>query len=171
MEEIARLAPTANDYPLVTRLRDGRSVVVGKEKLLPLLDGALRFLDRACDVILLLCSGPFPDMPSRVPLLYPSRLLEHFVRGLSPASGTVVVPHEGQVGPALRRWGALVPKVTARVSTPYPWECPADLSADLVIMDCLGYSLAMKEDVRRRSGGHAVLVRSVAAAALRKLLN
>jgi len=167
--EIEALAPTGSDFPLVTRLREGHSVVVAKEKLVPLLETSIRALESRSEAILLLCSGQFPEMPSQVPLLYPSRLLEHFVRALAPRSATVLVPHPGQVAPARGHWGRIVGEVEAIVANPYSWECPA-LRSRLTIMDCLGYSLAMKEEVRRKSGGRAVLVRSVAAAALRELL-
>jgi len=167
--EIEALAPGDLEFPLVTRLRDGSSVVVAKERLVPLLERAVRRLENDCDVILVLCAGPFSDIPSKVPLLFPSRLLEHFVRGIAPCSATVLVPHEGQVPAAREHWGSFIESVSTAVATPYPWSCP-DLSSDLVIMDCLGYTLAMKEDVRKRTGARAVLVRSVAASALRELL-
>lgn len=170
--EIEKLAPAAGDFPLVTRLRDGSSVVLAKEKLIPLLQTAVQELETRCEAILLLCSGQFPEIPSPAPVLYPSRLLEHFVRALAPRSATVLVPHPGQVEPARQHWEAIAGEVDVLVVNPYSWKCPVLPRGQpgFLVMDCLGYSLAMKEELRKKTGSRAVLVRSVAAAALRELL-
>lgn len=168
-DEIDRYAPGPGDYPLVTLLQDGRTVDVGKERLLPLIATHIRDLESSVGAILLLCSGPFPDLPSRVPVLYPSRLLDHFVRGIGPSRATVLVPHPGQVQPSVAHWGSFIARLEVVVRSPYPFD-PEGVQGDFVIMDCLGYSLEMKRAVRHACGGQAVLVRSVAAAALRELI-
>jgi protein AroM len=170
--EIDRLAPGASDFPLVTRLRDGSSVVVAKEKLVPLLETAIPDLESRAEAILVLCSGSFPEQRSRVPVLYPSRLLEHFVRAVAPPSAAVLVPHPGQVETARRHWESMVAEVEIFVAHPYSWHCPElpGRRGGFVIMDCLGYSLAMKNEVIEKTARRAILVRSVAAAAVRELL-
>lgn len=167
--EIEDLAPRDDEFPLVTKLRDGSAVVIGKERLTPLIGAAVRDVSTRCDTILVLCAGRFPSFESRVPVLYPSRLFEHFLRGIGPEAATVLVPHEGQCEPAKRHFGAFIPRIGVAVASPYPWKCPGGLK-EVIIMDCLGYSLEMKNDVRRRTGGQVVLIRSVAAAAVRELV-
>ena len=46
----------------------------------------------------------------------------------------------------------------------------ADWGADVIIMDCMGYSLAMKEKVRQITGKPVILARAVAARALCELI-
>lgn len=167
-EEIRRLAPRAGEFPLVTRLRDSTTVVIGKESLSPLVARTIRELDGLCDAILILCSGQFPEFQSRVPVIYPSRELERALRRLAPQSAVVLVPHEGQIEPANRRFGTLVPQVQSIAVSPYPWNCP-EISAGFIIMDCMGYSLAMEEEIQDRTRARVLSARSISAAAALEL--
>ena len=48
---------------------------------------------------------------------------------------------------------------------------PSDyVGANALVMDCMGYTLAMKEQVRRITGKPVILARSIAARALRELV-
>lgn len=168
-EAIRRLSPLAGDFPLVTRLRDHSTVVIGKERLTPLVADAIKALDAQCDAILLLCSGQFPEFKSHVPVIYPSHELEQAIRQFQPESALILVPHEGQIAPAIRRFGAFIPRVEAVAVSPYPWTSP-DISATFVIMDCMGYSLSMEQKIQARTRARIVSARCAAASAVRAII-
>ena len=66
-EEIAKLFPKEGDYVLVTRLRDGTSVKVAERYITPLLqDKISNLFESGIPVVLLLCTGNFPNFPQGV---------------------------------------------------------------------------------------------------------
>src|SRR5438105_15754697 len=62
-DEIAALTPGSTDVLLVSRLRDGTEVTLGKPKLLPLLEGAIGRCESAgAELVCVLCTGEFPPL-------------------------------------------------------------------------------------------------------------
>src|SRR6266403_1285539 len=81
---IARLAPAGDDEILVTRLADASSVFVGKAHVLPRVKARIAALeDQGVALTVLLCTGAFPRMAARRPLLEPQQVLLGVLRGLS----------------------------------------------------------------------------------------
>lgn len=180
LEDIGLLAPTPGDYILVTRLRDGTSVHIAKKHII---DRMQRHIDdliaRGAAGILLLCTGEFPPFACGKPVLYPQKLLQHFVAGVAGERAVgVLTPDISQVGQAGRRWvenGART--VVVEPATPYGdparvAEAAVTLKqrgAELIVMDCIGYTCAMKEQATGLTGLPAVLPRTVAARAVAEL--
>jgi len=169
-EEIARLAPAAGDFPLVTRLADGRAVIVSEASIHSLLEAAVRRVEQAADVVILLCSGTF-SLACRVPLLLPGRLLTAAARAAAGERPIAVfTPEASQVGPQELRWRNAGFNAAVYFASPYQ---PADFrllgtrardeGADLVVLDCLGYTRRMKAEVAAASGVPVLLVRSLTA--------
>lgn len=74
-DEIERLKPERYDFPLITRLRDGSSAVVGKRKMIPLIQDRVRELeDSGVKICALLCTEEFNEIKSKIILLLPSKL-------------------------------------------------------------------------------------------------
>lgn len=178
-----RLAARPAGPILVTRLRDGREIRVGEEDILPLVQRAVDRLQGAADAILLLCTGAFPPLRSAAPLLYPERVLTHFVLGVHDTGPVAVLtPAEAQVSWQAARWRALLPdtEVTVDPASPYGRDWRSGLEAalgrvaarkpGLVVLDCLGYDLAMAALARARTGRPVALARSVLARAAAELL-
>lgn len=154
---IAALAPRDGEIPLVTRLRDGQEVVVAKESVLPLLAGAVkRVVADGARVVVVLCTGEFPGLTAPVPLVFPDRVLRGTVDALLPDSILgVLMPHPGQ-GPLMeRKWAA--PGRSLRCAAASPYTGAAELGAraeelrsagaQLIVMDCMGYTAEMKQAV------------------------
>jgi len=56
------LAPRAGETLLVTRMRDGSEVIIAEERILPLMQERVRWLEeQGVEVIAVLCSGSFPE--------------------------------------------------------------------------------------------------------------
>jgi protein AroM len=177
--EIEALRPASDDFPLVTRLRDGTSVVVGKKKILPLLRSRVEGLEQeGVDLLALLCTEDFDDFSSSKPLLMPARLMRGLVFAiLTKGRLLVLVPLPGQKKAAERRWQRPEISVSVEALNPYAggggietvFSAVEEASPDIVILDCIGYPLAIKERLQKTRRRPVLLPRLVLAAAIREL--
>ncbi len=171
-DEITSLSPRAGKDFLVTRLRNGTEVTVDKNLIRPRLGQAISELDReGADVIALLCSGEFAPFHSESPLIIPARLLSGVLSSifLSGKLG-VMVPSEKQVGVATEAYQRLGFSPIGVGASPYGEKEAITGAANrlkeevaLVVMDCFGYDLEMKNQVRKITGTPVILVRSLLA--------
>ena len=180
--DIAALRPKDGEQVLGSRLRDGTQAVMAEPALEPLLQAQIdRLQAQGVPLIVLLCTGEFPPgLRSRVPLLYPSRLLDGVVRtAASRGRIAVIAPDEAQIPLLKARWAAAAPHgVELRAASPY--GDPEELrraarslrgtDADLVVLDCIGYTAAMRDEVCALSGLPAALPRTLVARVVRDLL-
>jgi len=156
-------AGSVGAYPLETRLRDGRRVVVDAGFVAPLLQRALDAHAGKDRVHLVLCAGPFsaltaPSAPSGRDgaLVLPfdtavARLAERGLRRLD-----VLVPFADQAEPARRKWTEAGYACRAHVLAERPDDVPlpswvasrvGDGSAEAVVFDYVGYPSAELSDV------------------------
>jgi protein AroM len=176
-EEIARLAPDANDHALVTRLRDGSEVVIGKQwlvvRLQELLDSAPMGPNEAR---VLLCTGDFGALKSDGLFLDAQHLVDHGVDALchSAASVGLVVPLARQVAEHHYETPS-GQELHAAVASPYGDD---DFEAvgrsltqcDLIVMHCMGYTATQRDTVAAASERPVLLARRLVSAALSQLL-
>ncbi|MEM0006434.1 MAG: AroM family protein [Ignisphaera sp.] len=150
-----KIAPKPGEVPYVTRLRNGLEVKISKERILSLMQDKISLLERlGAEVIGILCSGEFPEFSSRVPILYPDRILKGIVSGIQYRGSTVVlIPSEDQVPYAKRKWSPYLEKLEVISISPYTSKISdfenvgrriRDLDAGLVIMDCIGYTMKQR---------------------------
>lgn len=180
-EETRRLlAPEPGEAPLVSRLRDGGSVVLGHGALVPRLERAVaRAEGDGAAATLLLCTGHFPAVRSARPLLYAEPLVQHTVAALVGGDPVgLVCPHPGQAADVSARWSALLPgRVTAAGADPYAPRDEAltqvaaaarELAAGgaaWLVLDCIGYTEEMRRAAARAAGRPVLLARSLAVRA------
>jgi protein AroM len=173
--EIDRLAPTGGDEILVTRLRDGAAVFVGKEKIVGLVERRIAALEQGgATMTALLCTGAFPRLCSSRTLIQPHPVLLGTLRGLSwPGRLGVLtpsVPHVPQTEARWRRDG--FDPVVAPLS-PYEEEDAAALrraaeamragGAGLVVMDCMGFRRKTRDELRGLTGVPVLLANFLVA--------
>jgi len=178
-QQIEQLAPRRGDYVLVTRLQDGSSVHVAEHHVLSRFQGQIdRLTAEGAEVIALLCTGEFPPFRAVRPLVEAQRVLYHFVAGVAGGRRLgVVIPLPDQVEEAVRRWQRVGAAVRVEVGSPF--ADPAELDravgalrqweADLVVLDCMGFSVRMKQRAAEIAGVPVVLPRTVLARALAEL--
>jgi len=178
--EIEAMRPDPGDHALVTLLRDGREVLVGHYHVLPRLQACVDRLQDEADVILMLCTGTFPRFATRRPILYPEQLLFQMARAVAPGVRVgVLTPSALQVADQARRWGEVASSVSVQSFSPYtPGDdldgaCAAFQreAVDVVVLDCLGYTVALKQEVRRQVGRPVLLARTVLARVAAELLS
>lgn len=171
-EEIAAFRPRPGDHVLVSRLTDGSSVTFGESCVLPRLAECIRKLEEQdVSLILFLCTGEFPEnFRSRVPLIFPNRLLSGVIPAIGSCFLTVFTPAAEQLDQIAKKWSPHAGRVHGIAVSPYD-SMDTVLSAaesipaetDLILLDCIGYTVEMKERIRKRTGKPVILPRTLMA--------
>lgn len=180
-EDIQAFAPGPEDYVLISRLRDGSSVMFAERYILPRLQQCIDRLEKqGVELILFLCTGDFPGVfHSKVPLIFPCKVLNGLVPALAGRGKiAVVVPTPQQVAQSEKKWKQYVRESIAIPASPYASQEELDAAAravsemdvDLVVMDCIGYHTGMKERFRKLSGKQVILSRTLAVRVMMELL-
>ncbi|MFU0832448.1 MAG: AroM family protein [Oscillospiraceae bacterium] len=179
-EQISSMKPGPDDYVLVSRLCDGSSVTFAERFILPRLQECIDELEaEGVRLIMFFCTGSFPDsLTSNVPIVYPCDILNRMVPLLSKQSNIVAVtPSPLQVEQCEQKWKNYVKNVKVIPASPYgSWaslEQAADeiknMDADLVVLDCIGFTQEMKNMFSKRTGKLVVLPRTLLARVISEL--
>jgi protein AroM len=191
---IAGLAPGAGDQALVSRLRDGREVTIGKAWTQRRLVEIMADLDRRdFDLIVLLCTGHFEGVGARTLLVEAQRVVDHTVDALAEdgRSVGVMVPlarqidefHLRAIEASARSSDDLTSccrshgetSVTMAHASPYSdgrfEDAARELAkTDLVVMHCMGYSEAMRRRVAAVTDKPVLLARRLVANTVAELI-
>jgi protein AroM len=171
-EEIEGLRPAEGAPVIVSRLRDGGEVVMDHGKVAA---GLQPLVDRQdADALVLLCTGSFPALSARQALIKAGLVVDHQVEALGRSGRRigVMVPGAAQVRNyhgARSGSGSMI----AAYASPYGeprWQRAVDEmgEADVIVMHCMGYDRAMREQVAALAGKPVLLSRSLVAAAVRE---
>lgn len=176
-QQIELLRPESkSDYVLVTRLLDGSEVKLSKTKIVSLLQDCIVRMEDRVDAIGLFCTGEFPELKSKKLLVEPSILLSKVVEALSPTSSiTILIPSADQEMELRKKWDLGSERAVIPIS-PYTSNINdfktklKDVKADqLVVMDCIGYSVEMKKLVSRILMRPVILPRTLLASVLKEI--
>ncbi len=182
LKEIQRFEPGEDDEILVTRMRNGTEVTIGQSFILSKLQEKILELDKEdVTLIALLCSGEFTRLQSEKPLIMPDKLLSGVLSSLvvNKRKLGLMVPSEGQVNHLMKVFQDLGFEVIGVGVSPYKNDIGAigeaasklkEAGIDLIVMDCFGYNLQMKDRVREITGKPVLLVRSLLARLLEELI-
>ena len=171
------LAPEPGEAPLVSRLRDGGSVLLGHAALIPRMAEAVARAERdGAAATLVLCTGRFPAVASTRPLLFAEPLVQRAVAALVGTDPVgIICPHPDQAEDVARRWSDVLPgAVRAAGANPYAAreralaevaEAARALAADggsWLVLDCIGYTEEMRRAAARAAARPVLLARAVA---------
>lgn len=182
-EEILQFEPEKDDYVLVSKLRDGRSVKFAERYILPRLQACIdRLESEGVDVILFICTGVFPDIfASSKPILYPQKILHGVTPNLvDKGKLAVITPDKDQVLQSQKKWSETGVDVVVVNGSPYAKddelakaidELKKYKDLDIIVMDCIGYNQDMKNRVSEETGVPVVLARAIVARVLGEILN
>ncbi len=174
-EEIDALRPLSGDHTLVTRLGDGSSAVIGKSHILPRMQRAIDELEAAgVSATVLLCTGEFPPFRHNKPLLPADQLLGHGVKALARGARVgVICPLPEQQEDMRQKWSDLTGEGDLHVAAGSPYgdvdgvvQAARRLAAsrvEFVVLDCMGFTQAMKRRVQQEVQVPVLLARSVVA--------
>jgi protein AroM len=172
-DDIAKLKP-ANGYDaLFTRLPGGEAVKISKQAVERRALGAVdAFAAEGVTATMMCCTGDFPLLEAQPGVVLPSAVLAGIVHGLLPRGRLgLFVPIPDQVGTLDQKWRREGIEI---VSVPMTPGCTDEeiegaveqmqaLSPDLVVLDCMSYTQAMKDRVRQ--GLRAPVILGISAAA------
>ena len=156
--EIATLAPSSVDTDiLVTLLTNGQQVKLSKQKLMPYIQTCISNLHEFTWV-LLMCTGDFTNKLPFKNLLLPDRMMTNLVKGLQTELALGLIgPEPDQQTTVAEKWQKAQFAVSFSASSPYHFNAQdllakaqqlADHGADLLILDCMGYSTTMKNTIK-----------------------
>ena len=173
-EQIAQFRPEEGDYVLVSRLRDGSSVTFAERYILGNLQKGIDELEmQGVRLIMVFCTGQFPDsLTSGVPMIFPNEILHRIVPMLTRTSRIVAVtPSPLQLEQNTKKWNGYVEHCVSIAASPYgDWksleraaEEAAETDADVIVLDCIGFTQKMKEMFAEKTGKMVVLPRTLLA--------
>ncbi len=168
-EDLEKLVSEHGEEVYVTRLRDGTEIRVSKRLIEELLQQAIDSIEELVDIIAVLCTGDL-RVRSRKLLILPGKVLTKVVEALSPRSLAVFVPLDSQISMALKRWSTIVPEVRVYSWSPYTGslndleDMARSIDAELVVMDCIGYSKLHASIVSKACGKPVLLPRMLSIA-------
>jgi protein AroM len=176
-DELATMAPDVDEPRLVTRLRNGQELVIGKFKTQARLQVLFDRLDEeGFDALVLLCTGHFPGLASKTLLVEAQRIVDHMTLALAEGVGKlgIMVPHEQQ----LAEMHMVAPHSVAVKGThasPYVGNRFADAGreladCELIVMHCMGYSDEQRALVRTASKRPVLLAQRMLAAGVAQLV-
>jgi protein AroM len=176
-DEIVALRPEPGETSFASRLRDGREVVLSKERVEIRLAALLEEVDRhGHDAIVLLCTGTQVEPLKNTLMVEAQRIVDATVEALAascPRLG-VIVPLQRQVEefPA-RHVFSIAPELVA--ASPYAGHDMAEKAValadrDLIVMHCMGYTEAMRAQVQAVVKAPVLLSRRIVSGAVRQLI-
>lgn len=172
VKEIQWFLPEEGHTVLISRLRNGESAILAKEKVLPIIQGLIDELQsEKASLIILACTGKFPLFRSDIPVIYPDHLLNCAVKGLlREGSLAVIVPLAEQGGAIIDKWKEAGFHAIPGASSPYAFsqekliEAVRQLDrhpAIAMVLDCIGYTEEMKSIAQTHTTKPVILSRSV----------
>jgi protein AroM len=178
---IEKLAPAGGEEILVTRLADGSSVFLGKEKIVGLVEERIAALEReGASMTALLCTGAFPRLRATLTLIQPHPVLLGTLRGLSwPGRLGVLTPSVRHVPQTEARWRRDGFDPVVAPLSPYEEEDPAALQraakamrdggAGLVVLDCMGFRRKTRDELSGLTGVPVLLANLFVARVIAEL--
>jgi hypothetical protein len=170
-EIIERFSPDFGDKVLVSRMRNGSQVVFAEKYISPLIQDAVKALEKKkCDIILLMCTGKFPEIEHESILIKPQELIPPMINKIAGNKFFgLIIPDESQREQMYEWWDKSEDELIVHTASPYQSMEALDLAAqamkadgvDLIFMDCMGYTKAMKRRVEEITGKMVILPRTL----------
>jgi len=179
--EIAARAPLSPADALYTPLPGGREVKISKRAVADRAGETLAALPRdGADALVFNCTGTFPPIPGDAGVLFPSRVLNGLAAALLPQGrlGLMIpIPEQAETLTEQRARDGV--EVAVEVLTPSAGSAAAEEAArrlaarkpDLVAMDCMSYTPAIKRVVREIVRVPVLLAITATGRVLRELLD
>lgn len=181
LDEVREFRPKDDADAVVTPMRDGTVVMIGKTHLRSRLEKKIEELNtEGVDVIGLVCGAEWAPFRSRKPLVMPYPLLLGVLSSITIEGklGTIV-PTERQIEPSgMAPFRGLAAGTIGVAASPY-----GDLDGirgaarklkdkvELTVLFAFGYNLRAKEEVGRITQRPVILIRSLLARALAELID
>jgi len=179
LEEIRSLPCPEGEPVLVTLSREMVPIKVPAKEAHRRMPDKIRFLEESgAHIIVVICTGRFPFLKSRVPLVFPSEVLSHNVAALAGGKRVgVMVPLPQQIPQLRDKWLAAGVDPVFHAVSPFTEKDLmeeaglklAEFDPTLIVMDCMGYEPEMKQAVKKAARRPVIAARSILARVVSEL--
>ena len=177
-KRIDSLEPQGQETRLVSRLRDGRQVILSERKISELLPKAIESMhrDMHMEAVGVLCTHEFPEIEFSCPVIFPAESMKFQIDKTKIVQKLgVVVPLENQIVMTEQKWGNKKTFVVSK--SPYGdvkiWHDVADIliaeKIGTVILDCIGYTLKDRNEIQGLLDAPILLPRTILASAINNI--
>lgn len=168
------LQPEAGDYVLTSRLVTNESVIMSREKIKPILQEKIHYLESlGITQILLLCTGVFPGLTTKNSyLIEPDHIIPPTIHALVGKRRIgIIVPLEEQKKTSYPKYSPFGLDPIFKVASPYKNDIASfqkaaeelKEEADIILMDCMGYTENAKSLVEEITGLPVILSNALMA--------
>lgn len=179
--DISELKPSSNDHVLVSRLRDGSEVKISHKRVVGLVNDCISKVQEKADIVVLLCTGEFKEVHADKLLIMPSDLLFRVVQSILPRGvAGILVPSPLQFDDMRIKWNREGLGIVLESLSPYQETDESSVKeiasrfvnakADLLVLDCIGYSMKLSQTLKELTGLPTILARTLVARVVRELL-
>ncbi len=172
LTEAEALLPVPGDYQLTSRLRNGKEVKISRSQVIGELKRGISSLEeQGVTLIMVLCTGQLEGLCGTVPILEPNLLVKKAVVQMTKKQHILTLsPSEQQILQSERRWKESFPDLSFTSFGLSPYSSSVQFEsvlekieqiqdADLLIMDCLGFSFEMYDRLRKATEKKVLLPR------------
>ena len=169
---------------IMTKLRDGSSVLLSHAKILPVMQQAVDALvrDEGADLVVILCGADWSALSSERLIVNPGTLFPAIISSLAAGRRLgIIKPDAGQVEKEQARYASLGIQATVTAASPYVGPQRLDLAreaaeqlrdagCELVWMTCVGMDAPMRDVVAEVTGVTVILAHALLARVVTELL-
>ena len=174
-----KFSPTSGDEILVSRMRDGQQIEIAEKHIVPLIQDAVTKLENMkCGIILLMCTGKFPEIKHKSLLIKPQEIIPKIIKKLTVNKKLgLIIPDKAQINQMYEWWDCDRENMSVAVASPYKGneeliaaaKLMNDEKVDLIFMDCMGYTMEMKEIIEKETDKTVMLPRTLAIRIINEL--
>ena len=170
---------------IVTKLRDGSSVLLSHAKILPAMQQVVNALvrDEGADLVVILCGADWSALTSERLIVNPGTLFPAIISSLATGRRLgIIKPDAGQVEKEQARYASRGIQATVTAASPYVGPQRLDLAreaaeqlrdagCELVWMTCVGMDAPMRDVVAEVTGVPVILAHALLARVVTELLD
>jgi len=180
LAEIQQLKPIEGEGVLATLSRENMPIVVSEQEVIKRIPEKIRIMEKkGASLIVIICTGQFPEFNAKVPIVFPSKVLLHNVKVIAEGKKVgVIVPLDEQKTQLKPRWVQAGVEPVFGVVSPFTENVVMKDSVKklteqdvmLIVMDCMKYDQQIKEEVMALSGKPVIAARTLLTKYLSELL-
>jgi protein AroM len=181
IEDIKSIEFGADDYLLVSRMRDGTEIRITKRFVLPLLQEKIHELEaKGVGIAVIMCTGKFPQFESRGLIVTPQEILKGVLNSiLKKGRLGVVYPAREQTKGAVPEFGKEGVEVYADHLSPYGGKSElgnladrlAEQELNLIFLNCFGFTSKIKKTLAEKTGRPVIQSNALIARVLKELVS
>lgn len=181
IEDIKSIEFGADDYLLVSRMRDGTEIRITKRFVLPLLQEKIHELEaKGVGLTVIMCTGKFPQFESRGLVVTPQEILKGVLNGtLKKGRLGVVYPAREQTKGAASEFRREGVEVYTDHLSPYGGELElgnlanrlVEQDLDLIFLNCFGFTSNIKKALVEKTGRPVIQSNALIARVLKELVS